>query len=156
MVVAIGALADRRPARAAAADESDVDPERSAGSSAWALDTDLTITEIAKDCPAEKAGLKIGDRLIRFNGQQIGDTIMLGQAIQSAPKDAKLMIHRDGKDVEGRCDVRELIPITSGGAGGRPAGGRGAVRVSTISRPPQPHRKRPGAPRPSRRASGGP
>ena len=64
------------------------------------LDTDLTITEISKDSPAEKAGLRPGDRLIKFNGQQIGDTIMLGQAIQSAPKEAKLLIHRDGKDTE--------------------------------------------------------
>jgi S1-C subfamily serine protease len=64
------------------------------------LDTDLTITEVAKDSPAEKAGLKIGDRLLKFNGQQIGDTIMLGQAIQSAGKEAKVLIHRDGKDVE--------------------------------------------------------
>jgi len=64
------------------------------------LDTDLTITEVAKDSPAEKAGLKIGDRLLKFNGQQIGDTIMLGQAIQSAGKEAKVLIHREGKDVE--------------------------------------------------------
>jgi carboxypeptidase Q len=64
------------------------------------LDTDLTITEIAKDSPAEKAGLKVGDRLLKFNGQQIGDTIMLGQAVQSAAKESKVLVHRDGKDVE--------------------------------------------------------
>jgi hypothetical protein len=64
------------------------------------LDTDLTINEITKDSAAEKAGLKIGDRLLKFNGQQIGDTIMLGQAIQSAAKESKLLIQREGKDVE--------------------------------------------------------
>jgi len=64
------------------------------------LDTDLTITEITPDSPASKAGLKPGDRLLKFNGQQIGDTIMLGQVIQSAAKESKLLIQRDGKDVE--------------------------------------------------------
>jgi predicted metalloprotease with PDZ domain len=64
------------------------------------LDTDLTITEITKDSPAEKAGLKIGDRLLKLNGLQIGDTIMLGQAIQSAAKESKVLVHRDGKEVE--------------------------------------------------------
>lgn len=64
------------------------------------LDTDLTITEITKDSPAEKAGLKVGDKLLKFNGQLVGDTIMLGQAIQSAAKESKVLVHRDGKDVE--------------------------------------------------------
>jgi hypothetical protein len=64
------------------------------------LDTDLTITEITPDSPAQKAGLKAGDKLLQFNGQRIGDTIMLGQAIQSAGKEAKVLIHREGKDVE--------------------------------------------------------
>jgi hypothetical protein len=64
------------------------------------LDPDMVITEVLKDGPAEKAGVKAGDRIVRLNGQQVGDSIMLGQAIQSAPKETKLIISRDGKEQE--------------------------------------------------------
>lgn len=64
------------------------------------LDADMEIQEVLKDSTAEKAGLKAGDRLLRFNGVQIGDSIMLGQAMQGAPKESKLTIRREGKDVE--------------------------------------------------------
>ncbi len=64
------------------------------------LDPDMVVGDVTKDGPAEKAGVKPGDRLLRFNGQQIGDSIMLGQAIQSAPKEAKIVLVRDGKEIE--------------------------------------------------------
>ncbi|MBI3857636.1 MAG: M20/M25/M40 family metallo-hydrolase [Planctomycetes bacterium] len=64
------------------------------------LDNDLQITDVVKDGPADKAGLKPGDKLLKLNGQQIGDTIMLGQAIQSAPKETKVLIQRGGKEQE--------------------------------------------------------
>jgi hypothetical protein len=64
------------------------------------LDNDMQITDVVKDGPAEKAGVKAGDKLIKLNGQQIGDVIMLGQAIQSAPKEVKIVIQRGGKEQE--------------------------------------------------------
>jgi hypothetical protein len=64
------------------------------------LDDEMKIQDVVKDSVADKAGLKAGDRLLKFNGVQIGDTIMLGQAMQSAPKESKLLIRRDGKDAE--------------------------------------------------------
>ena len=53
---------------------------------------------------AEKAGVKVGDKLVKFNNQQIDDTAGLSQTLQKAPKDSKLVVQRDGKDVE--------IPVT--------------------------------------------
>jgi carboxypeptidase Q len=64
------------------------------------LDDGMQIVSVVKDGPADKAGVKAGDKLIKLNGQQVGDTIMLGQAIQSAPKEMKIVIQRDGKDQE--------------------------------------------------------
>lgn len=64
------------------------------------VDDAMKITEVVKDGPADKAGMIPGDRLIRLNGQQVGDTIMLGQAIQSAPKETKVVIQRNGKEEE--------------------------------------------------------
>jgi hypothetical protein len=68
------------------------------------LDAEMEIQEVIKDSLAEKSGLKAGDRLLKFNGVQLGDTIMLGQAMQSAPKESKLTLRREGKEVE--------VPVT--------------------------------------------
>jgi len=64
------------------------------------LDADMEIQDVVKDSLAEKAGLKPGDRLVKLNGVQIGDTIMLVQAMQSAPKESKLIVRREGKELE--------------------------------------------------------
>lgn len=64
------------------------------------LDSDMRITDLVEKGPAEQAGVKPGDRLVRFNGQELGDDIMLRQAIQTAPKESKLLIEREGKQQE--------------------------------------------------------
>jgi carboxypeptidase Q len=64
------------------------------------LDPEMVVVEVIKDSLAEKSGLKAGDRLLKLNGVPIGDTIMLGQAMQSAPRESKLTLQREGKDVE--------------------------------------------------------
>lgn len=71
------------------------------------LDNDMTVVDVIKEGPAEKGGVKPGDRLLRFNGQQVGDMIMLGQAIQSAPKEVKMIVQREGKDLELTLTVPE-------------------------------------------------
>jgi hypothetical protein len=68
------------------------------------LDDMMQVMELVKDGAAEKAGVKIGDKLLKFNNQLVGDTSTLSQTIQKAPKDSKLLVQRDGKEVE--------IPVT--------------------------------------------
>ena len=68
------------------------------------LDDMLQVVDLVKDGAAEKAGVKVGDKLVKFNNQQIGDTAGLSQTLQKAPKDSKLVVQRDGKEVE--------IPVT--------------------------------------------
>ncbi|HLY12371.1 MAG TPA: M20/M25/M40 family metallo-hydrolase [Planctomycetota bacterium] len=64
------------------------------------VDADMAILDVSKDSLAEKSGLRPGDRLLKFNGVQVGDTIMLGQAMQTAPKQSILTLRREGKDLE--------------------------------------------------------
>jgi hypothetical protein len=68
------------------------------------LDETMQVLDLVKDGAAEKAGVKVGDKLVKFNNQQIGDTAVLSQSLQKAPKDSKLVVQRDGKEVE--------IPVT--------------------------------------------
>src|SRR5262249_40669680 len=68
------------------------------------LDDMMQVLDLVKDGSAEKAGVKIGDKLMKFNNQLIGDTGALSQAIQKAPKDSKRVVQRDGKELE--------IPVT--------------------------------------------
>jgi hypothetical protein len=60
----------------------------------------MQVLELVKDGPAERAGMKIGDRLVTLNGHSVSDVFLLDEAIQSAPKGAMLGIRREGKDLE--------------------------------------------------------
>jgi hypothetical protein len=68
------------------------------------LDEILQIVELVKDGAAEKAGAKVGDQLLRFNGQAIKDVAQLTQWLQTAPKQSRLLVKREGKEQE--------IPVT--------------------------------------------
>ena len=65
------------------------------------LDPDeMTITQLIDGGAAEKAGLKIGDKLLKLNGSVLDDMKALSQVIQGAPKESKVIVRRDGKDLE--------------------------------------------------------
>jgi Zn-dependent M28 family amino/carboxypeptidase len=68
------------------------------------LDETMQVLELVKDGAAEKAGVKIGDKLLKFNNQLVGDTSVLSESIQKAPKASRLLVQRDGKEME--------IPVT--------------------------------------------
>lgn len=50
----------------------------------------VTLAVVSKDSPAEKAGLKVGDSLVRFNGQEV----LTSESLQKATKELR------GKEVE--------------------------------------------------------
>ena len=64
------------------------------------LDDAMQVLELTKDGPAEKAGLKPGDKVVKLNGQPLEDVFALGDALKSASKEATLLIHRGGKEQE--------------------------------------------------------
>jgi len=64
------------------------------------LGDDMQVVELSKDGPAEKAGVKLGDKVVRMNGQPLEDVFALGRALKGTPKEATLLIQREGKEQE--------------------------------------------------------
>lgn len=60
------------------------------------------VSEVAKNGPAEKAGLKQGDIIIAYNGKEVPDSAMLRNEAASTPggEKASVSIIRDGKEQE--------------------------------------------------------
>ena len=62
------------------------------------LDDEMRVVELTKEGPAEKAGMKLGDKVLQLNGQPLEDIFALGQVLKSTPKEATLRIEREGKE----------------------------------------------------------
>ena len=60
----------------------------------------ILISEVVKDSPAEKAGLKSGDVLLRFDGKKIENAHVLSRIVANTPPDTQVVldIMRDGKE----------------------------------------------------------
>jgi serine protease Do len=58
------------------------------------------ISQVSKDSPAEKAGLKAGDVVVRFNGRAVTDTGQLRNMVASAAPGSKasIVVIRNGKE----------------------------------------------------------
>jgi hypothetical protein len=63
-------------------------------------DDDLVIQEIQEGGPAEKAGLKPGDQILRIAGKPVSDLLQLRQEIQAAPRETRIVVKREGKELE--------------------------------------------------------
>jgi hypothetical protein len=61
---------------------------------------DLTVQEVVEGSPAEAAGVKPGDILMRLDGKDLGDRDTLSEALQGGPSTKKLIVRRDGSEVE--------------------------------------------------------
>jgi carboxypeptidase Q len=64
------------------------------------LDDEMVVVELIQSGAAEKAGVKSGDKLLKLNGVAVADTKDLTRAIQSAPKASKVVVQREGKELE--------------------------------------------------------
>lgn len=77
--------------------------------------TDAEVVSVEPDTPAARAGLKQGDRLVRFNGEPLRDGIdyyvhLLAQKPGSA---IQLVVRRGGKNAEFKVPLEE-IPLPDG------------------------------------------
>jgi len=61
---------------------------------------DLVVNEVSAESPAEKAGVKPGDRILRIAGKKVADLVGLRQEIQLAPKETSLLVLRAGKELD--------------------------------------------------------
>lgn len=63
-------------------------------------DEDMVITDVTEGGPAEKAGIKTGDKILKIGDKAVTDMESLRAAIKDAPKETKVTIKRDGKELE--------------------------------------------------------
>ena len=61
---------------------------------------DLKISEVIDDSVAKKAGVKTGDVIVSVDGKKLSDRIQLMQAVNTGDPKKKLIVTRDGKEVE--------------------------------------------------------
>jgi hypothetical protein len=65
----------------------------------------LVLTQVAEGLPAQRAGLVAGDRLLKFDGQPVGDGRGLIAAVWSAKEPIKLSILRAGETREREIEL---------------------------------------------------
>jgi S1-C subfamily serine protease len=72
-------------------------------------DKGLLVNSLTKDSPAEKAGLKVGDVIIRVDGQAVGTVADLSELIQDKKKGDKVKVDliRDKKPMTVEIEVAE-------------------------------------------------
>ncbi len=67
----------------------------------------VEIASVVADLPAAKAGLQVGDRIVRFNGQKAETTEELTQMVKdSAGKSVPVIYTRDSKESTAMVDIR--------------------------------------------------
>jgi Peptidase family M28/PDZ domain len=64
------------------------------------LSDDMTIEEVTEDGLAAKAGIAVGDRLVKVGDQTTGDRDAMRTALQEAPAKTKVVVLRKGKEME--------------------------------------------------------
>ena len=66
-------------------------------------ESDLTVPKIAdivQDSPADKAGLKVGDRFVKFDGRPVTSALQLARAIHIYPQDQEVAVSVQRGDKE--------------------------------------------------------
>jgi len=89
----------------------------------------LTVTEVAGDSPAAKAGVQSGDLIRKFDGREVTEEIFTELLKAKVPGDTiKLALLRQEKPMEATATLTPLSQPLPPEAprGGRPAGGRGS------------------------------
>ncbi|MBK3332713.1 PDZ domain-containing protein [Persephonella atlantica] len=67
----------------------------------------LKVVKVSKDSPAEKAGIKKGDIIIRFNGREIKDLVDLKIELFFSQQENSITVLRNGKKVKMKVSFEE-------------------------------------------------
>lgn len=76
------------------------------------LSDEMTIDELTEDGLALKAGLQVGDKIVKIGDTAVGDTQEMREALSSGPQKQKVTVQRKGKEVT----VEIEFPANSGGS----------------------------------------
>lgn len=98
----------------------------------------VLVAEVAPGSPAEKAGLKAGDVIVKFNGHEIGDTVELRSRVGEVTPDSKaeIVVLRDQQKKTLTARIAEqpanFLALQQGGGGQQPQ------LAPSVPAPPQP------------------
>ena len=98
----------------------------------------VLINSVTPGGPADKAGVKMGDVILKLNGKDVSDPNELRNTIAgTAPgTEVTLTLSRDGKQQDVRVKLAELTPETARAqqqGGGQEGGGRLGIRVVPLT-----------------------
>ena len=98
----------------------------------------ILISSVTPGGPAEKAGLKMGDVILKLNGKDVNDSNELRNTVAAMPPgtEVTLTILRDGKQQDVRVRLGELTPETARGqqqGGGGDTGARLGISVVPLT-----------------------
>jgi serine protease Do len=93
------------------------------------------VSEVVKDSPAERAGIKRGDVILSFDGQAIDDRNDLPKVVASTPvgKAVKMVVFRDGRERELKVEVGKLAEEGGQLAEQGATGGKLGLTVNTLT-----------------------
>lgn len=60
----------------------------------------MKVVEVVPESIAEKGGIKPGDVFVKVDGKEIADREAFTAALQAGPPTKKVVVQREGKDVE--------------------------------------------------------
>jgi regulator of sigma E protease len=81
-------------------DEQDADPVAKLGVQRWFPEVPAELGRVLADSPAEQAGLRSGDRIVRAGGQRIDDWQAFVEFVQARPGERfDVVVRRDGERV---------------------------------------------------------
>jgi S1-C subfamily serine protease len=75
------------------------------------LSEEMTIDELTEDGLAIKAGLQVGDKIVKIGDTAVADSMEMREALTSGPQKQKVTVQRKGKEVT----VEIEFPANSGG-----------------------------------------
>ena len=83
-----------------------------------AVDDNIVILDVSKNSPAEKADIRVGDILLKINGDVVTADNMsdiMGSIRNSSNDEVKVLIRRDNEEIEKTLHVEEidLVTVTS-------------------------------------------
>ena len=93
------------------------------------------VSEVVKDSPAERAGIKRGDVILRFDGQAIDERNDLPKVVATTPvgKAVTVVVFRDGRERELKVEVGKLAEEGGQLAEQGTTGGKLGTTVATLT-----------------------